>query len=710
MPFSSHLPNFHPEPRTRPRRGHRSKVLRGWAAGLLGLGLLGPASFVHAAEANPAALPPAQLGELSLEQLMNLEVISVSKRAEKISSAPAAIFVLTQDDLRHIGVTSLAEALRLVPGLNVARADAHTWAVSARGFNDVFANKLLVQIDGRSVYTPLFSGVHWDVQDTLLEDIDRIEVVRGPGGTLWGANAVNGVINILTKPAKDTLGLLVTAGGGTEEHGYVGARYGLPLADRAWLRFYGKYFNRDDSVMLGSERPGEDDWRVGQGGFRLDWEPSQANALTLQGDLYAGREEQIFHANALTPPYALARPNDLNFSGGNVLGRWTHAFSAESELQVQLYFDRTVRNSVSLHETRDTYDLDAQHHFPLGARQEVVWGVGYRFSHDELGDGLNIFFPDHSRDLQLFSAFAQDEIALVKDRLKLTVGSKFEHNDFSGFEAQPSARLAWEPHERHTLWASVARAVRTPSRAEAGVRINGSVLPPGPPGPPASSGAALPAMIGFFGSEDFRSEHLLAYELGYRLRPHERVALDLAGFFNDYAHLRSLEQGTPRLEGTPLPTNVLLPMTAANHLVGTAYGMELAANYQLADWWRLTAAYTFLELQVRARHGSTDISAPTLEGQSPQQQFTLRSSLDLPGQVELDAALRYVDQLPGLGVPAYTALDVRLGWRPVRNLELSLVGQNLLDDRHPEFLASPFTRTQSTEVERSFFGKLTWRF
>ena len=610
-----------------------------------------------------------ELKKLSFEELMDMEVISVSRRPERLAEVPSAIQVITQDEIRRAGATRLPEALRLAPNLQVAQVDSRQWAISARGFNNTLANKLLVLIDGRVVYTPLYAGVFWDVQDTFLEDIDRIEVISGPGATLWGANAVNGVINIITKSAKETQGLLLEGGAGTELKGFVGLRYGGELGENLYFRIYGKDFERDGAVLpTGSDAA--NDWRMRQGGFRLDWLPPGGDTLTVQGDGYSGAIEQ-------------PAPADTTVNGQNVLGRWRRVLGEESDLTVQLYWDRTHRRIPdTFAEDLNTYDLDIQHRFPLGRRQSVVWGAGYRLMADDVGNGTNLAFLPPDRNLQLFSGFVQDEITLIENKLQLTIGTKLEHNDFSGFEVQPSGRIAWTPDKRQTIWGAVSRAVRSPSRIDTDFYI------PPPPVPPGTNRLA--------GGADFDSEKVTAYELGYHVRPHDRVSLSLATFYNDYDDVRSLELAAGS-------TNTFV---FANGLRAEAYGAELAATYQLTDWWRIRAGYTFVEKHVFLKPGSTDINQGRGEGNDPEQQFLLRSSMDLPGHLALDASIRYVDRLPAPYVPSYFGVDLRLAWRPVKDLELAVVGQNLLDNQHPEFGAAA-TRQ---EIERSVYGKITWRF
>ncbi len=645
---------------------------------------------------SPLAARP-DLTERSIEELMNIPVTSFRTK-QPLSASAAAISVITAEDIRRSGATTIPEALRMAPGLEVAKVDAHQWAVSSRGFNDTFANKLLVMIDGRSIYTPLFSGVFWDVQDTILEDIDRIEVIRGPGATLWGANAVNGVINIITKSSADTQGTLISAGGGTEERGFASVRYGAKINDELSFRVYGKYFDRDDSVLR-SGGDAHDAWQMGRGGLRLDWRPADANLFTFQAEAYDGNIDQAYTRVTPTPPYTPFQQNTTyDVRGGHVLGRWTHTISDESNFSVQSFYDRTVRDSAIFEEKRDTFDLDFQHQFPLGERNNLVWGAGYRATKDDIGNTFDISLDPDQRTTHLFSAFAQDEIVLVPEALSLTIGSKLEHNDFTGFEIQPSARLLWTPHEKHSVWASVSRAVRTPSRAEDNIRLNQG------PGPIPGS------LVSIFGNRSFESEELLAYELGYRVQPHERLSFDLATFYNDYEHLRTIRPGTPFFEASPAPPHVVIPLRAGNDLKGETYGAELAANLQTTDWWRLSASYSFLQIQLHPTSNPPDQSSERAgEGSSPHHQFSLRSRMDLPKNFEIDTTLRYVDGLPAINVDSYVVMDIRLGWRPTQNLEFSIVGQNLFDNRHLEFVPTTVS-TQTAEVEHSVYGKVTLRF
>jgi iron complex outermembrane receptor protein len=634
------------------------------------------------------------LSNMSIEQLMNIKV-SILGSSETVSQTPAAVSVVTQDDIKRSGARNIPEALRLVPGLEVAQIDSSEWAVSARGFNDQSANKLLVLEDGRSIYTPLFSGVFWDVQDTMIENIDHIEVVRGPGATVWGANAVNGVINIITKSAEDTQGWLVSGGGGTLERGFADVRYGGKIGDNAWYRVYGNYSDHAGAV-LPDGTDANNSWQMARGGFRVDWDAAEQNSFTIQGDGYVGWIRQVIVGlYTPVPPYNYSIPDDWQVHGADVLGRWTHTFSDTSDLKVQAYYDYTSRKAPIFDEERHTFDLSLQHEFTLGGRNKVVWGLGYHITTDAEQNNPIISFNPDAQTENLYSGFLQDEIALVKDRLSLTIGSKLEHNDYTGVEVEPGARLLWTPWvdsslrslSSQTFWASVSRAVRTPSRVEESFtsRMANQPFP------------SLPEIS--YGTDNFESEKLMAYEIGYRVQPLEKLSLDLAAFYNDYDDLRSIQ-----VVAFPPLTTVL-----GNDLYGHTKGVEISATWKVADWWRLQPSYTYLHMNLYARPPAVSGWVSQVEGSSPQNQFSIRSSMDLPHGVTFDTMLRYVDNLPNFNIESYFELDARLGWRINKHWEMAIVGQNLLHDRHAEF-RSVEVNTQATEMPRSVFGTITWQF
>jgi iron complex outermembrane receptor protein len=615
---------------------------------------------VNAADTRTGPISAEDLSRMTIEDLANIEITSVSKKGEPLSAAAAAVFVITSDDIRRSGANSIPEILRLAPNLQVARVDASQYAISARGFNSTTANKLLVLIDGRSVYTPLFSGVFWDVQDTLIEDIERIEVISGPGGVQWGSNAVNGVINIVTRRAKDTTGALVSLGAGNTERG-AAVRYGGKLGENGNYRVYAKNFNRDHTVTETGNA--QDAWKKSQFGFRMDWAKS-GDGLTLQGDIYDGSIDQAFNA-------------DKTIAGGNFLARWNRTLGDGSAVQVQAYYDKTRRfYPGTFGEVLDTYDVDAQHRFKWRKSHDVVWGGGYRLMRDDVTNTASLAFLPAQRDLRLANLFVQDSIALA-EQLQLTLGARLEHNTYTGLEVQPNARLGWTVHENALLWSSVSRAVRTPSRLDRDLFAPGSA----------------PFLLA--GGPNFVSEKLIAYEIGYRAQPVRQASFSISTFYNVYDELRSIE---------PVGAGPV-PLVIANKMEGTTYGVELWGTYQLLAWWQLKTGYNYLKKDLRLKADSRDATGISGAGNDPSHQFSLRSAMNLPRNVELDFALRAVDQLPNPHVPGYVTLDARLGWRFAKDLEISLAGFNLFDRRHPEFGIGP----NRSEVPRQVYVKMLWK-
>ena len=631
---------------------------------------------------------PDDLMEMGLEELMNIEVTSVSRKPEKQTDAAAAIFVITSTDLQRWGVTSIPEALRRVPGLYVARIDANKWAITSRGFNSRFANKLLVLIDGRSVYTPLFAGVYWDMQDVMLEDVDRIEVIRGPGGTLWGANAVNGVINIITRPAAETRGSLVSATAGNEIPGIGSVRQGGKLQNGADYRIYAKY----QSYAEGYNAAGaHDDWRSGQVGFRTDWSGSHRDAVTLQGDLYRGiTGQQVVIPTGNGPTIGVPEIDDTTNNSGNLLFRWSRSLDAGADVILQMYYDHVGRDGAILFEDRDTFDIDFQHRLPWGGSHDLVWGLGYRYVHDDTDNNPAFSLTPETRTTSLFSTFVQNEISLTEGLL-LTLGSKFEHNDYTGYEIQPNARIAWSPDEFRTLWGAISRATRTPSRGEHDVKLR--ILPAPDPGVP----------VYVTGNSHYDSEDVLTYEAGYRFNYRNRWSVDIATFYNDYHELRTMDPVTGP------PADILLDFD--NNMHGETWGLEFAGQWQVRPGWRLNLSYTWLDMALHLDDGSMDHVSQSIEDASPTSSAVLWSRLDLGNTLQFDSALRYMGaiEVNGLDIDSYVELDLRLGWEARPGLEFSLMGQNLLGSHHREFLPD-FISSQPTEVKRSLYGRVTWRY
>jgi iron complex outermembrane receptor protein len=645
--------------RVRAARQSKDVSLGSWIAVLLGAILLSP---LHTAQAQDVPPLIVDLRALSLEELANLEVVTVSRRSEPLGTAPAAIYVITGEDIRRSGATTLPEALRLAPNLQVARRDSVQYAISARGFNNTIGNKLLVLIDGRSVYTPLFSGVFWDAQDLLLDEIERIEVISGPGATLWGANAVNGVLNVITRDSSTTPGVRVSGDAGTDERGssfQFGGRIGS-----ATYRVYGKIrdwsnTSRTDGVDI------RDNWLRGQAGFRTDWTGID-QTLTVQADTYKAQSEPRGVIGAVELP-------KVDLSGGNVLARWTGQLGDGSQLHVQTYWSRSRRIELNIQPRVDIFDIEFQHSLSLGTHA-FLWGGGVRHARDEVAGSTNVIFLPTQGRLNWENVFFQGDIPLSA-QVNVTAGIKLEWNDYTGLEYLPNARLSWQPSGGHLLWTSVARAVRAPSRFDRDFFV--------PAAPPFLSA----------GGPNFVSEVSNVYEVGYRARPLASISYSVTSFHHDWDHLRS---------GTSLP----LPLFLANNIEGEVYGFEAWADWQVASMWRLTAGTTVMDKELRFKPGTSDLAGidnPTLHN-DPDYQWMLRSRLDLPANLELDFHLRGVGPLTVEPVPGYTELDTRLAWLPADDVELSITGRNLLHNSHAEFGALP----GRSEIGRSAIFGLKW--
>ena len=638
---------------------------------------------------------PNELVNLSLAQLSDIEITSVSKKSEKASEAAAAIFVITQDDIRSSGMTSIPELLRMVPGLSVAQAGAHEWAISSRGATGQFANKLLVLVDGRSVYTPLFSGVYWDVQDTPLQDIERIEVIRGPGATLWGANAVNGVINIITKSAKDTQGGLLSVSEGTVDNALTTARYGAKIDDNSYARVYAKY---DDRASFDNQRAQDrhDAWNKAQSGFRIDGGNGGDTTYTLQGDVYRSHENTPTSVPILAA--ALVRPfNNRDLAEGtNILGRVTHKDGDNATWTLQMYYDYVNRDTFLLDDRRNTFDIDLQRTWKPGERHEVVVGAGYRLVTDNSPGNMYFSLNPVNRSDNLFNAFAQDKIALVPEKFFLTLGSKFERNDYSGFELQPSGRLTWLIDAEQTWWSSVSHAVRSPNRFASDGNL---VLQP------VNLGGGNFAFYEATGKSNTSSEKLNAYETGYRVQLFKRASLDFSAFYNRYSNLIVNNVGGVTPVTFPgFGVYNIIPVSPSNGNVAHSHGLEIASNWEVTDYWKLAASYTYIDFKRIYNEQLASLGS----NRQPPQQANLRSTLRLPYNVELDNSFYYVDQLKNIHIPSYIRADVRLAWKAMDNLELSLVGQNLFDKAHPE--STGFVYESTAQVPRAMYGNITWKF
>jgi iron complex outermembrane receptor protein len=640
--------------------------------------------------------PPDQLSELkrmSFEELMNVEITSVSRTEEVLHDAAAAVSVITREAIRRSGATTIPDSLRLVPGIHVGEQTSSSWAVSSRGFSNVNSEKLLVLSDTRSIYTPLVSGVGWDVQDYLLDDVERIEVIRGPGAALWGSNAVNGVINITTRSARDTHGIYAQGSLGTFDRASLALRYGAETAGGVNYRVFGKYFERDETSH--SAQADDDAWRLAHVGFRTDWDNSSQDSFTVQGDAYSGEQGQLVPTISVIGRPGPTGPLNVDVSGGNLLARWRRSYDESSDMQLRAYYDNTHRDDPSFEDTLHTFDIDFQRRFTAFTRHEIIWGAAYRFTSNRNEPGPIWALEPEDSDDQLFSGFIQDQISL-SDSLRVTLGTKLEHNDFSGFEVQPSVRVAWLPRDKHTLWAAVSRAVRVPTRFERDVFVD------------ASEPAGNP-VFRLVGNDDFDAEELIAYEAGYRWQPLEALSIDLALFYNDYQELAAIEVGTIFVE--PTTGQVIIPVESQNFMNGRTSGAELQIDWQALPDWRLTASYSHIDMNLTPL--GMDLNRnERIEGSTPRNLAGLRSFLSLGERFELDAQLRYQSKirttpltLEGEGVDSYTELDVRVGWQASDHWTISLMGQNLLHDEHPEF--GPLEARGN--LERAAYLKAEWR-
>jgi len=645
--------------------------------------------------------------ELGLEDLMDIKVISAAKKEQKLSDAAAAIFVITQHDIQRSGVTSIPEALRMVPGFHVARVNTNQWSITSRDFYGNTNNRLLILIDGRKVYTHTFSSHYAQVHNDIpLEDVERIEVIRGPGAALWGANAVNGVVNIVTKTSMDTQDVLITNGTGKEEPGFGSLRYGLKLNPDTSLRVYGKYAAQDHAVYASGDAA-NDEWNVQREGFRMDWKPSDSVLMTLQGDIYKGEVASAYSTFSFvgreTPSFEII-DDRAKVAGGNILLRCAYTLSASSNMALQMYYDQVKNPICILGEDRDSFDLDFQYGFSLGTRQDVLWGLGYNLTQvDGNENSPNSFKLDNPSD-HMFSTFVQNEITLIKERLLLMLGSKLEYNDYIGSKIQPNIRFLWTPHERHSAWMSFSYTKREASSAEENVTFYQNDRE-------------------FHMDRDLGSEELSAFELGYRAQLTERFTIDIATFYNNheenytivnsnnaFSDSNSIPPGGPPSDPSfdnPPPNPGPRPETGdifVNEKKKT-YGIEVTSDWSIVSWWRLKAAYTYLYLH----HIGPSFVKEMVEEET-HNQFSLRNSMDLTGNLNFDLWVRFVGKVIPEKLKSYYTLDARLGWRLRKDLELSLVGQNLLNDHYTEYSQNGGLDELPTEVERNIYGKITWQF
>jgi iron complex outermembrane receptor protein len=660
-----------------------------------------------------ANTPPTELADLSLDELMQVNITSVSKKSEKLSEAIAAVYVVTQNEIRRSGATSIPEALRLVPGVDVSQIDPNKWAIGIRGFNGRFSNKLLVMIDGRSVYTPTFSGVYWENQDYLMEDIERIEVIRGPGATLWGANAVNGIINVITRETNKTQGGVVSYASGNELKSLAELRYGAELSEEASYRVYAKVRHIDNG--LSEERKSQNNnGKYFKVGFRTDWQRTDNQWFTFLGDTYKNDISQVH--NIPNIPYSDGvfgvTEGDVKNKGTKLGFRWSQLTGLNSEFNVNVNYDYYDRRELKFSESRDTFDLDFQHKMVPIDNHELLWGGGYRLSYNELTSGHLLSVNEPDEKIKIWNLFVQDEINFPSQDLTLILGTKIEGNSYSGSEIQPSLRGSWVPSEQLTWWWAISRATRTPSRVENSSNININVIPPfgmSPDNP-------FPTSVQIQGQESFEAEQVDAYESGLRWMPTGDLAFDISVFYNNYTNLRSYTVSTPSFEVIDTQPYVVLPLLLDNNMVGTSKGIEFLLSWQASFNTRFRFSYSLLDdnLNDTQYNSFSDSFISVVEDRTPLNQASLWGSFDLSPQVELDIRLFYVDERPWNYFQTLEPIDsnfnadLRLAWYPNDTVELSLVGRNLLYSSREEFMIE--TWPEPSQIERSIFAKVKFEW
>lgn len=626
-----------------------------------------------------------KLQNLSIEQLGNVTVTSVSKQPERAFEASSAIYVITDEDIKRSGAENIPEALRLAPGLQVAQVDSNKWSITSRGFSAVLANKLLVLIDGRSVYTPEYSGVYWDAQDVVLEDVKRIEIIRGSGGALWGANAVNGIINIITKNSKETMGKLFS---GTYGHDHIGktgsVRYGGKVNDKIYYRTYAKYLDKGDVKRVDNIGAGTS-WNQYRSGFRLDTDKIENNSYNLQGDIYYSEKDRKTTITSQSSKEVFAQDNN---SGFNLLGSWNKKNDNSSETILQFYIDNARRDHILFNRNIYTYDIDFQNAFDVNEKNRLTIGGGFRFIENYINqDSVEYNFPKNKYLQNIYNIFANNKYSIIANKVFFTLGSKFEHNNYTGYEIQPSAKISWLPTEKQTLWASISKAVRTPSVAENYVSLVDSPYP------------KTGGLVKNIGNQNIKSEKLISYELGHRIRPKTNFFLDNVIFYNNYRDIRSFEKSYLKFP------DIMVPV--ANNGKAETYGAEISLTYDLSDKWRIKSNYSYINMNL-----NIDKESNKDAGKTPKNQFSIRSSYNLRDNIDVDNVLYYYSQLNSIDVDAYARFDTRIAWRPneVKGLEVSLTGQNLFNGQHQEFSKPAFTPSSPPEIGRVVYLKFTWEF
>lgn len=647
--------------------------------------------------------------QFSLEDILNVEVTSASKKKESLASVASAMFVISGKEIKQTGVTNIPDALRMVPGLQVAKIDSNKWAVSSRGFNGRFTNKLLVMIDGRTVYSPSFSGVYWDMQDIMLEDIERIEVIRGPGGTVWGANAVNGVINIITKHTADSQSNFVSVGAGNYEKAFLAARTGGKIADNSYGRLSFKANKRDNSSDQAENKDHWDSYRLAG---RIDIRLNTNDSVSVSTEYYRGNLQQTIDHAIYSQPYSASNDEEAEFSGFNVLTRWDHHSNINNNWSLQFYIDQTNRDEFLLEDNRKTYDIDFTQRLKFSDNHSVVWGLNYRLIDSQFESSEVINIQKEQEKNELYSAFSQLELILLPDQLAITLGTKLERNDFTGNELQPSLKLNWTVNSSTQLWSSISKAVRTPSLAEKNFDVFGQILPPpcsSPPAPSCPPGSTFPIKVETAGTEAFQSEELIAYEIGLRLVPTRDVNLDISLFYNDYTKLRSFEVSAPTLAFTPVP-HLVSDALFVNKVTGNTQGLEIAFGWKASEKTNIDLAYNYINTDI-------DWLDPIEQSQNtaaPKHQLSLRANYDIKETLNLNLWVRHVENhtviktYQATEIEPYTTLDLHFNWQLTPTVSLSLVGQNLLDKNHLEYIQESFI--EATEIERSFYANIAVEF
>ncbi len=663
--------------------------------------------FINSSVAENKSVDNQFLG-LSIEELMNVKVVSVtsvSKRSQKLTEVASAIFVITQEDIRRSGATSIPEALRMAPGVQVSRISTDKWAVSIRGFNGFSSSKVQVLVDGRSDYSPLITGTLWAQQDTFMEDIERIEIIRGPAATVWGTNAVNGIINIITKKASDTQGTLLTAGGGSFEHGFFGARYGGKINEQTPFRVYAKVFTRDNTTsLLGVNN--HDQWHSSRGGFRLD-HTREIDQLTLHGEIFYNSVGDTLNKDSLDLPVISGNGQRGHQEGGYMRFRWDRVFSEQSSLTLQASYDRNRYQLLPYSKyDAESFDVDFQHRFPLADRHDLTWGAHYRSNNNKVFDTEVVTFSPRQKNNYFYSLFVRDEITLIPDRLQFTLGTRLDHNDFTGLEVQPNARIMWTPNAKNSIWMAVSRAVRTPSRLEHNGHVNTGIGSDslGIPSLP------IPVLATIQGLSSFDSEKLLAYELGYRHQISSDTSIDISGFINDYSGLRDFSLGALSLS-SGLPQQFIIPILPNNKASALTYGFEVSADWKPLDKWHLQGNYSYLDMHISASEEAKNFDPTTgaADKVSPQHQFSLRSNYDISEKLQLNLWLRYTSNISFYNIPSYVTMDAKVAYKPIKNVELFLVGQNLFSESHREFVSDIIPSTPAL-IPRGIYVGARWQF